>query len=136
MKYGSPDLKIEIDGTDESGSDMINLSQYIDTINDVTIEAILQEGHGFGKTWVEQLWTKMKQCNAITVEGFYDDTATSGPDAVLNAIGETRKVEITWGGSKKTSFAAVITSYGRTPTKNELTRYSCTLTPTGEVTED
>ena len=135
MKYGSPDLTIEVDSTDETGSDMIDLSEYVDTINELNIEAMLQEGHGFGESWVKQLFTGVKQGNDLTLEGFYDDTATSGPDAVLKAIGETRQVAITWGGTNKSTFSAVIKNYVRKPVRNELTKYSCTLAPSGEIEE-
>jgi len=133
MKYGSPDLKFEI-GADDSGTSMVDLSEYVDTINELNIEAPLQEGHGFGHAWVKQLWSKIKQCNPVTVEGFYDDSP-GGPHETLNAIGEVRPVSITWGGSKKSSFDAVITNYSRTPSRGELTRYSCTLTSSGAVEE-
>ena len=131
-KYGSEDLTIKIDNDLGAAKD---LSSYIDTINEFTVEALLQEGHAFGDAWVKQLFTGVKRGNALTVEGFYDDTATDGPDAILNAIGDTRGVEITWGGSKKSTFDAIITSYSRRPVRGDLTRFSCVLTPTGEVSE-
>ena len=138
-KYGSPEIKIEVDGTDNTGMDMKDLSEYVDTINEINIEALLQEGHAFGDDWVKQLFTGIKRGNAITLEGFYDDTATTGPDAVLNSIGDTRKVKITYDGdtgAKYTYFDAVIQNYIRRPVRGELTRYACPLMPTGEMLED
>ncbi len=131
-KYGSPDLSITIGDSSEQAQD---LSQYIDTINEFRITALLQEGHAFGDEWVKQLFTGAKRGEPLTVEGFYDDTESTGPDAVLNSIGDTREVVITWGGSKTTTFDAVITDYSRKPVRGELTRFSCTLTPTGVVEE-
>lgn len=134
-KYGSPDFKVEVDGTDTTGGNLVDLSAYVDTVNELNIEAMLQEGHGFGKSWVEQLYTGMKKGNDLTLEGFYDDTATTGPHAVLNSLGSSRQVKLTWGGSKTSTFAVVIKNYVRKPVRGELTRFSCTLSPSGEVTE-
>ena len=126
-KYGSDDLEITFGGT--------SLKNYIDTINGFNIEAMLQEGHAFGDTWVEQLATGIKRADPLTVEGFYDDTVTTGPDAILNTLGTTIAIIITYGASKTSTFSAIVTSYNRTPVRGEITRFSATLTPTGAVTE-
>lgn len=131
-KYGSKDLKVEVDN---SGGTLVDLSNYVTTINGISVEAILEEGTAMGDTWVEQLFTGNKQMPAITLGGFYDDTASTGPDAVLNAIGDTRTLKVTWGGTKTTSTEAIITSYVRTPAVKTLTKFSAVLTPTGAVTE-
>ena len=131
-KYGSKDLKIEVDNSSDT---LVDLSQYITGINGVTVEAILEEGTAFGDTWVEQLFTGNKQTSAITLDGFYDDTASTGPDVILNALGSTRTLKVTWGSTKTTSVEAVITSYSRNPVRKELTKFQCVLTPTGTVTE-
>ena len=96
---------------------------------------MLQEGHAFGDGWVKQFATGVKQGNSFNVGGFYDDTATTGPDAILNAIGDTRTVQITWGSSNITTFEAVIKDYKRKPVRGELTRFDSELVPTGEVEE-
>lgn len=131
-KYGSDDVVIEVDN---SGGTLVDLSQYIDTINEINISAMLQESHAFGDSWVEQLYTGVKMTAPITIEGFYDDTSSTGPNAVLNSLGDTRTFKITYGSTKTTSVESVITSYVRRPVRGELTRFTCTLTPTGAVTE-
>ncbi len=133
-KYGSPSIVIEVDGTDDTGADMHDLSEYIDTINELNIEAMAQEGHGFGEDWVKQLFTGVKRGQPVTVEGFYDDES-DGPDEVLNAPGDTRTVKLTWGGGKYSTFAGFISNYVRRPVRNELTRFTATLSPSGEVEE-
>lgn len=131
-KYGSNSLVIEVDN---SAGTLVNLSNYIDTINDVNVEALLQESTAFGDSWVENLFTGIKKMDPVTIEGFYDDTATTGPDAILNSLGDTRTLKITWGGSKTTTVETIITKYPRKAVRGELTRFSCELTPTGAVTE-
>lgn len=125
--YASPDLKVEVDSKD--------LSQYVLENIEVDIEGLTEEGHGFGKSWVEQLFTGIKQGNELTLGGLYDDTATTGPDAVLNKVGTEVAVVITWGGTKKSSFSAIVKSYKRTAIRGELHKFSAALLPSGEVTE-
>lgn len=131
-KYGSDDLTVEID---DSGSTARDLSDYIDTLDGFNVEALIQESHAFGDSWVEQLYSGVKAGRPFTVGGFYDDTASTGPDAVLNAVGDQRTVTLTWGGSKTSSFEAVIQNYRRIPARGESTRFEATLVPTGTVTE-
>ena len=131
-KHGSDAIKIEVDN---SGGDPIDLSDYIDTINEFDIEALIQESTAFGDSWMEHLSTGIKQANPVTLEGFYDDTSTTGPDAILNAVGDTRELTITWdGASESDTVDALITNYARIPVAGELTRFRAVLTPTGAVT--
>ncbi|KKL83225.1 hypothetical protein LCGC14_1976880 [marine sediment metagenome] len=131
-KYGSDDLKVEVDNASDT---LVDLSQYVDEIDGVDIEALIQESHAFGDAWVEQLYSGVNRVAPITLAGFYDDTVTVGPNAILNALGATRTLKITWGSTKTTSVECVITNYRRLPVRNESTRFSCTLTPTAAVTE-
>ena len=130
-KYGSPDLTIEVDN---SGGTLVDISQYVDTINEFNVEAMLQEGTAFGESWVKQLYTGMRQAQPVTLEGFFDDTATTGPDVILNDIGSERSLKITWGSTNTDTVETIITNYAKLPTQGELTRYRCVLTPTGAVT--
>jgi hypothetical protein len=128
-KYGQADFAISVGGTD--------MSQHVDTLNSADIEAMIQQSDTFGDSWVEQLYAGVRRMEPVVAEGFYDDTATTGPDAKFgdSALGTTVAVVLTWGGSKTSSFNAIISRYSRTPGRGELSRYSATLTPTGAVTE-
>jgi|SRR5690554_1222946 len=53
------------------------------------LEAHIQEGHGFGESWVRQLPTGTKQAE-ITQEGFYDDASLSSNDALVGKEGVNR----------------------------------------------
>lgn len=130
-RYGSKDLKIEVDN---SGGSLVDISDYVTTIGGFSVEAILEEGTAFSDTWVEQLFTGNKQSPAITLGGFYDDTASTGPDVILNSVGDTRSLKITLGSTKSYSVEAIITSYSWAPAVKTLTKFSCVLTPTGTVT--
>lgn len=131
--YSSKDLVIEVDNA--SGGSLQNMSQYTREINGVKIAAILQESHSFGDTWFEALSTGIKKMEDITVRGFYDDTASTGPNASYIAIGETRTFKVTWGSTKTTSVETIILSYERLGKVGELTMYEAIFRPTGAVTE-
>ena len=127
-KYGSNSIIVAVDN---SSGTPVTMTNYVTTINAVSVEALLQETTAFGDAWQEQLSTGMRRAEPIVLGGLYDDTSTTGPDAIFNDVAIT----ITWGGSKTTACEAIITNYTRTATRGELTAYEVTLTPTGTVTE-
>jgi len=136
-KYSSSSVSVVIDNSSGSG---VNLTQYIQTIGGFDIEAQTEESHSFGDSWVENLATGIRRGSDLVIGGIYDDTSTTGPDAILNAVASapstsTRTVVLTYGGSKTSTFEANILRYNRTPVRNELTKFECTLQVTGAVTE-
>lgn len=99
-KYGSNSLKVEFDN---SAGTLVDISQYVLTINGVRVEAILQESHSFGDAWFESLATGLRRMTKVTIGGLYDD-ATGGPDDVFKGVPSapsdaTRTLKITWGGT-------------------------------------
>ena len=133
-KYGSAVTIVEFD----NAAGALNvMTQHVDTINNVSVEAILAESHTFGDAWTEFLAVGVNRVPEVTLAGWYDDAATTGPDVIFNAPGNTttRTLKFTWGGSKTSSVETVIKSYRRIATRNELTRYEVVLQPTGTLTE-
>ena len=138
-KFGSNSIVVAVDN---SSGTPVTMTNYITSIGNVTVEALLQESTAFGVAWVEQLATGMRRMEPLVFGGIFDNTASTGPDVIFNDTssgpsdtGSTRTVTITWGGSNTTAVEAIITSYTRTATRGELTAYEVTLTPTGAVTE-
>ena len=136
-KYTGANVVIKVDVSE--GGALQDMSQYITEFNGVSIEAVLEESHTFGDSWVEQTFAGIKKLSDITFGGFYDDTASTGPDAVFGVgswtAGASRTVEITYGSTKKSTFEAVIKSYTRTPSRGALTKFQVVMSPTGAVTE-
>lgn len=137
-KYGANSIVIKIDSTE--GGTLADISQYITSINGVEVEAILKESHSFGKAWFEHLATGMRKMNPVVLGGFYDDTATTGPNAIFVNVQDSpadvsRTLEITWGGTKTTTVEVWIQKYSRQATRNELTQFEAILIPTAAVTE-
>ena len=130
-KYGPSDLIISVD---DSGDSPVTVTAFIDSQTAVEIEAIIEESHSFGKSWVEHLFTGIKRMSELSFTGFYDDAAANF-DAIFVGIGSTRSVVLTWGSSKTTSFEAIITKYARNAQRNSSTRATASLMPTGTVTE-
>ncbi len=132
-KFGSPDIVISID---DSGSMARDLTQHITEFAGIDIEALIEESHTFGDTFVEQLFSGVKRLADISVRGFYDDVATVGPDAVFRGgEGDTRAVSVTWGGANITAGDAIIKNYRRLGVRGESQKYEAILSPTGIWTE-
>jgi hypothetical protein len=131
-KYGFADLKIEVDN---SGGSPIDMSTYITSINGFSIEAILEEITSAGDA--DERWAAVGVSRAaeIVFGGAFDDTVTTGPDAIFNALGDTREIKFTYGGSKTSTFEAIIRRYDRSPAMGELTKFEVALQPTGAIVE-
>ena len=131
-KHGPDEILIKVDN---SGGTLVDLSPYIDTFNGITKEALTEEDTVFGDANETHGVVGVSRVQPVTLEGWYDDTATTGPHAILNAIGNTRSLQITWGNSLTTTVECVITSYARSAARSGSTRFSANLLPTGAVTE-
>lgn len=126
-KYNSTNLDLSVGGT----------SMKAHILDDVTlsVEIGTEEATAFGDAAAAHISTGVKKAAPITVGGYYDDTATTGPDVKLNVLGTTIAVIITWGGSKTSTFSAIVQKYDRIGKIGAMTRYVATLLPTGAITE-
>lgn len=137
-KYGSNSLVIEFDASE--GGSLTDMSQYILSVNGVEVEALMEESHSFGDSWFESLATGLRKMNDVVLEGFFDDTASTGPNVVFNRVQDSpadasSSLKFTWGGTKTTTVEAWVVKYTRIASRGALTRFSVTLRPTGAVTE-
>ena len=126
-KYSSKDLNLTVGAT--------SMKAYI--LDDVTlaVEVKTEEATAFGDAWEGHISTGIKRADPITVGGFYDDTATTGPDAKFNVLGTELAIIVTWGGSKTSTFTAIAKKYDRLGKAGGMTRYVATLLPTGSIVE-
>ena len=137
--YGSDDLIIVFDS---SGGTTVNVTQSVQSINGVDLEAIMEETHTFGDAWVENMFTGLRRANEITITGLYDDAASTGSNAMFNDPGNqltassaSRTLQVTWGGGKTSTVETFIKTFKRTPSRGALTQFECVLVPTGALTE-
>lgn len=136
-KYGSNSVVVEVDSTD--GGSLVDITQYVLSINGVVVEKLLEESHTFGDSWFESLQVGLSRMDDIELEMFYDDTASTGPNAIFNIATVThavsRTLKITYGSTKTTSVETFIMRYSRLPSRGALTKARVVLRPTGAPTE-
>ena len=107
--YGQSSVVVAFDN---SGGTPVTMTTYVQEINGISVEALLEQSDSFGDSWVEMLPVGVRKVSGdITLGGFYDDTATTGPDAIFNAPAATaatasRTLTITFGGSKTFAVSA------------------------------
>lgn len=131
-KYDSSDHTIEFDN---SGGSLVDMSAYITDADPIVRETPTEETTGFAASVESHASVGVEKSDSITLKGFYDDTASTGPHDIFNSIGSTRTLKYTWGGAKTTSVETIITSYKRLPKVKGLTGFEVTLQRTGAVTE-
>lgn len=111
------------------------LTSYVHADVEFSVEAFTEEGHTLGDSWVEQLFTGLKQGMPFTLECFYDDV-TNGPDDLFaGAEGTAATMVITWGSTKTSSFSAMLKRYTRRASRGQLHKARAEFLPTGAVTE-
>ena len=133
--YGPDDIIIAFD---DSGGTPQTMTQYVLEMSGVDREALLMQTNSFGDTSEEWTAVGVTKVGEITLKGIFDDTASTGPNAIFIAIGNTttRTLTITWGSTKTTAVECIIKSYRRMPRLGETTQYEVVLRPTGAVTEN
>lgn len=134
-KHNSSEISFELDVSD-GGAQSSGFVQYITRIGDLEVNKGTVTSTPFGVSASEYLLGVIKDYPAFTIEGFYDDTAASGPNAILNGThAATRTFTFGLGNSKSVSGECWITNYKRTTAVGEYHGFSATLQPTGTITE-
>lgn len=137
-KHGSNEVTFEIDIAD-GGSLSTGFIQYITKIGDISVKREAVDATPFGTDQDAYIIGVIKRREPVVIEGFYDDAATTGPDAVLN-IGKithaaTRSCVITLASGKTISGEVWIEEYKRTLEVGQYHMYSSSIRFTGTVTE-
>jgi hypothetical protein len=135
-KYGSNSVIIEFEKADSVGSADTVMTPYITKFGplDKIREGVVSTP--FGVSAPEYLAGVLTDYGEFTIEGFYDDTATTGPNAVFGSVNTVpRYWKVTWGGGKYTSGRCLITKYERGDEVGGYITYSVTCRTTGTITE-
>lgn len=140
-KYGSDQVVIKC-STTSSTSAFQDISNQVDTISGLDMEALLQNTHAFGDAWEESLPTGVKKFGPVVLEAFYDDVAASGVHTIFgntSDLGAERVIKVYQAGTNSAAnnslkFDTIVQKYSRMPKRGELTRVNITLQPTGAVT--
>lgn len=126
-QYSSKDFTMTMAGTDVT-------AYLLDTVT-VKIMAIIEKVTPFGATWAAQVYTGISEMGDIGISGLFDTASGKFVDQVRTHQGATIACVITYGGSKTTTFSAIVESYSVPVKVGVMTRFSANLRPTGTVTE-
>ena len=136
-KHSSSEVTVQFD---IAAGTLTAMTPYITEIGGIDVEALMEESTAFGDTAQKFLPSGILKAGQITLGGYYDDTAATGPDVVFNAPAPTpstasRTLTITFATGKTFTVETYIVKYTRTLTRNALTKFTVTLQPTGIITE-
>lgn len=146
-KYSSASFALSIADTDGAGGTLRALTSYLTRLGDFTVTKGVIDITPFGSSSAVLVGGIFKKYEPFTIAGLYDDTATSGPDAVLNIGRSTnthtavRKFLLTIGGSNHldgdgNTGGIWILDYKRTFNVGEYTGFEATLQLSGTITEN
>lgn len=134
--YGSTSVVIGYD--DAPGGTLRTITNYVREIGGVKIEATQASTEAFGDVWAEHTPTGNKKVPPISIKGYFDDTATSGPHAVFkdpddSPTDSTRSLSVNFGGATATGETRLV-SYEVIGKNGNLTEYEAMVQVTGALT--
>jgi hypothetical protein len=133
--FGSGSVTITYD--DSPGGTGRAITQYVREIGGIKVEALQARSESFGDVWQESTPTGMKMVGAVSIKGYYDDAATSGPHVVFRDPDDgpsdsTRTLVVVFGGTNGTfTIETRLVSYEVLGKNGGLTEYEAVVQPTG-----
>src|SRR4051794_12176064 len=79
-KHGASEITVTLD--DAGGTPRV-ITNFILNIGALKITSNMQPSHAFGDGWEESLPSGLQKVDDITLSGYHDDSATTGPHTVL-----------------------------------------------------
>lgn len=136
-KHGSAEISITYD--DSPGGTGRDVTNFILTMGAAKITANMQASHAFADAWEEFTPTGTKKMDPMTLTGFWDDTATTGPHTVFldpddGPQDSTRTLVIVFGNSKTLTVETRLVSYAVLGKNGNLTEFEAVIQPTGQAT--
>lgn len=136
-KHGSSEFTISYDDT--PGGTLRDMTNYITEFGGVKISSNMVQSTAFGDTWEEMLPAGLKKMEPITVKGFFDDTASTGPHVVFGDPDDspqdsTRTLTVVVGNSKQVTVETRLVSYAVMGKVGALTEFEASIQPTGAAT--
>jgi hypothetical protein len=133
-KYGSASITITYD--DGPGGTGRAITSFVLTMGGVKITSNTEQSNAFGDAWEKHNATGVSKVEPITLEGFWDTTATTGPHVVFLAPDDgpqdaTRTLVIAFGDSKTFTCETILKSYEVLGQNGNLTRFKAEILPTG-----
>lgn len=133
-KYGSASVTVSFD--DGPGGTLRAITNHILTLGGVKVTSAMQLSHAFGDSAEESTPSGITKVDPITLGGFWDTTATTGPHAVLGTPdtdpnGSTRTLQIVFGDGKTFTVETRLVSYAVMAKNGALTEFEAVIQPTG-----
>lgn len=103
--FGSTSVTITYD--DGPGGTGRAITDYVTEIGGISIEALQADTSAFGDVWGESTPTGFKTVDEVSIKGFYNDAATTGPHVVFKDVDDspsdsTRTLVVVFGGTNGT----------------------------------
>jgi len=136
-KYGSQSITVSYD--DAPGGTARAVTNHVLTMSGVKITSAMQLSHAFGDSAEESTPSGMTKVDPITLTGFWDTTATTGPHVVFGTPDDgpqddTRTLTIVFGDSKTFAVETRLVSYSVMGKNGALTEFEAVIQPTGAHT--
>lgn len=136
--YGQADVAIKFSRSSatvaSSATGMLPLQNYVLSMGALKHTGVVVKSDAFGDSWEETLFAGIHRREPLTLSGFYDDVAASGPHVLFGQtsdVGAERYCEFDVGASDVINGRVIIESYQTQPAKGTLTMYEVSLIPTG-----
>lgn len=98
-------------------------------------QGVWEDTTPYGVQDQQQTYAGLRKLGDIKLELLYDDTPTTGEDAVFDNVGDSGAAVLTWKSGKTTTFTAGIKGYDRNAGVGKVTRAVVTIACSGPVTE-
>lgn len=138
-KHGSSEITVTYDST--PGGSGVAIQDHILQMGGAKIESIQQMTDALGDGWEESSPTGKRRVPPIDLEGFFDDTASTGPHTVLRVTdddkdpnGSTRTLVIVFGNSVTFTVETRLADYEVLAQNGNLTRFKARIVPSGAAT--
>lgn len=136
-RVGPDVVKVQVTTVSSTGA-FRDITQQVQEISGLMVEAMLQDARAFSDSWGEQAFVGVRTIGDITLSGIYDDDTSTGVGGIFaNAtdVGAERVLKLNLGTTNlypKLDF--LVKSFARTPDRGTLTGWSAVLVPTGALT--
>ncbi len=133
--FGSTSVTITYD--DGPGGTGRAITDYVTEIGGISIEALQADTSAFGDGWGESTPTGFKTVDEVSIKGFYNDAATTGPHVVFKDVDDspsdsTRTLVVVFGGTNGTfTIETRLKKYMVGAKVKGLTEFEAVVVPTG-----
>jgi hypothetical protein len=129
-KHGSSEITIAYD--DAPGGTLRTITSFVLQLGAVKITSDMQPNTPFGATVEGMLPTGVSKIDQITIHGYWDDTAVSGPHVVFltpdtSPQAATRTLQIVFGNARTWSSEGFLVSYAVLGKAGNLTEFEAVL---------